>query len=250
LVKEGLYDLYIENDDFWRYVSGLEKPWRKDENPDIEKHRKVKNDACAFVIGCLSRRYDTCVSGLWPHESKVFMEKLQNWRAIVIKPPNREEARERWIQRGQTGEEFDYIFPRDNYSRLERQFEAMAVKLDEKDRLIPPDAPEATLVWRESVILPLRRGTGLENTKSAENRNGDRATTEMDIGDHFHQPDGPAICCYDCARKRGVTRDEFMHARRLSDLVKHKEKGSMHATWPKKLGEFKPCAHSVMEVKA
>jgi adenosyl cobinamide kinase/adenosyl cobinamide phosphate guanylyltransferase len=180
LVREGLYEMYIENDDFWQYVTGLAHAWRAQENPRIEEHRALKNEACAWIVNCATRRYDTCVSGLWPHESRIFMEKLQNWQAIVMTVESREVARGRWIERGGKAGEFDTLFTERNWSEQDLLFRKLAEKLDLKGRLVSPSSPIMNLVWKGSVVLPDRRGTSLRGGQEYENR--DEEETEGSDG--------------------------------------------------------------------
>jgi len=84
LVKAGLLDAYLEADEFWRSVSGLDHPWRIDENPDIVKHRRLKNQVVGRCLLGLLGHYKVGVAGVWPGESQPILEKLQDFTVIVL----------------------------------------------------------------------------------------------------------------------------------------------------------------------
>lgn len=149
LVDNGLYDAYVETDDLWRWVSGTEEhPWRSDVK-DSARYRELKDKIAAHAIPALERaRINVCTS-VWPGLAvRSLLERLQDYRVIVLKGLPREEAKTRFIERGSTADEFESCFPGDSYSRNEEAIMKFATTTEEKGKLLDfHDYEEAVEEW-------------------------------------------------------------------------------------------------------
>jgi hypothetical protein len=98
LVENGLYDLYLEADDFWRYVSGIDKAWRL-SNPNNKLHRRLKNKALGLCLKELCKQFRVVACGLWAKESLVILEMLQDYDLVVLTVSKKKVGMERWLKR-------------------------------------------------------------------------------------------------------------------------------------------------------
>jgi guanylate kinase len=151
LVQANMYDQYMEVDDLWKWVSGMEHPWRKGENPFIKEHRKQKNITAGIIAKELVKSRSLVVSGVWYPESLPVLERLQDYRVVVL-TIDYFTAKKRFMERGQSGREFDLIFPQlEQWWDLENGFRHFAAKMQKKGKLVNPDTDVADFILAEGV---------------------------------------------------------------------------------------------------
>jgi len=151
LVAKGVYEVVLEADEFWKAVSGLDHAWRmkgEEKNPKVEIHRHLKNEVLARCVQGLAPHYTVVVTGLWPHESQPLLERLQQYKAVVLKfqawgpeavEPTfkglKDVAANRFAERGQSIQEFKDSGAYQDFDRNEENFRLLAEKLESRGKL-------------------------------------------------------------------------------------------------------------------
>jgi hypothetical protein len=198
LVREGFYDVVLEADDFWRYVSGLDHPWRREgaeKNPKVELHRVKKNEALALAVQGLTKHFTVVVSGLWPHESAPLLQRLQDYEAIVLSYRRldsekdignlRDVAAARFVKRGNSMQDFKESGAYGDFERNEKNFSTLAANLRQRGRLLR-DPKILSQLWEGSfplgldseslalggIKVPIRSEASLSTLRGKENGNG------------------------------------------------------------------------------
>jgi hypothetical protein len=100
LVSHGVYDFMIEVDTIKEWTDGhkmrLGKLWIEDP-PKARQLTRAGN----VNAGILAAAYPgtLVMSGVWPQELTSILERVQDWRLIVLKTPTKDEAWARWLNR-------------------------------------------------------------------------------------------------------------------------------------------------------
>jgi hypothetical protein len=164
LVRNGVYDLVIEADDFWYYVSGLDHAWRM-SNPKNGVHRNLKNEALSRCLMALTRHYRVVVTGLWPGESQPVLEKLQNYAVIVLDfravdslgetgLSAREIMVRRFVARGQDKAELEKSRVLQDFERNQADLLAFSAKMVQKGHYCGDPRVFDTL-WEGTTVMPV-----------------------------------------------------------------------------------------------
>jgi hypothetical protein len=148
LVELGLYDVSVETDDLWRWVSGAEKhPWRM-SNPKCSGYRAAKNEVASHVLRSLEKAGFNVVCTAWPGEVRPVLEKVQDYRCIFLIGPEFAEAQARWLRRGQTVGDWNDALPGDAYMRNDVGISRLYDVMESRGKLADlDDYKDALLDW-------------------------------------------------------------------------------------------------------
>jgi energy-coupling factor transporter ATP-binding protein EcfA2 len=178
MVENGLSDVYIENDEFWIYTTGLEvrKLWEGQNEPSSDQFRK-KNNYAGKTVSALAALGSVTVSGVWPgSEFQDITRYVRDYKAVILWV-GPDTAQEIWQKRTPELDWKDGPWSSaDWWNSIQTDLTRLAVKLEERGRLITDgaivDLAKQKLDWSGIIngtgdILPFAEGP-MEDTSGKE----------------------------------------------------------------------------------